>query len=191
MIYKFEHYSLDAARQELRRGAELVAVEPQVLDLIHYLIRNRERVVSKEDLIVNVWGGRMVSDSTLTSRVTVARQAIGDSGKDQRLIRTVARKGLRFIGEVQECRSSSSPSIHTETVAQHNETSSSRPGLAALQLPDKPSIAVLPFTNMSGDPAQEYFSDGITEDIISALSRLRWFFVIARNSTFAYKGQAV
>jgi TolB-like protein/Flp pilus assembly protein TadD len=192
LIYKFEDCSLDAARQELRRGAELVAVEPQVLDLIHYLIRNRERVVSKEDLIVNVWGGRAVSDSTLTSRITAARQAIGDSGKDQRLIRTVARKGLRFIGEVRECPSSTRPSVgYTETVAQHNETSSSRPGQAALQLPDKPSIAVLPFTNMSGDPAQEYFSDGITEDIISALSRLRWFFVIARNSTFAYKGQAV
>ena len=186
MIYRFEKYSLDADRQELQRGLELIAVEPQVFDILHYLVCNRERVVTKDDLIANVWGGRIVSDSTLTSRVTAARQAIGDSGKDQRLIRTVARKGLRFVGEVEECQPSTGSSAGMSgSGVQHNTAP------PALGLPDKPSIAVLPFANMSGDPAQEYFSDGITEDIISALSRLRWFFVIARNSTFAYKGQAV
>jgi TolB-like protein/Flp pilus assembly protein TadD len=184
LIYRFAECSLDADRQELRRCSELVAVEPQVIDLLHYLVRNRERVVTKDDLIAHVWGGRIVSDSTLTSRITTARQAIGDNGKDQRLIRTVARKGLRFVGEVEEHQSSAgSRAGSSSTSVQSN---------AAAPAPlDKPSIAVLPFTNMSGDPAQEYFSDGITEDIISALSRLRWFFVIARNSTFAYKGQAV
>ena len=185
MIYRFEDYSLDADRQELRHGSELVPVEPQVIDLIQYLICNRERVVTKDDLIASVWGGRVVSESTLTSRVTAARQAIGDSGKDQRLIRTVTRRGLRFVGEVKE---------HQPTTRSTNEIGGRctlNPGALAPVLPDKPSIAVLPFANMSGDPAQEYFSDGITEDIISALSRVRWFFVIARNSTFAYKGQAV
>lgn len=191
LIYKFENYSLDADRQELRRGAELIAVEPQVLDLIQYLICNRDRVVSKEDLIVNVWNGRIVSDSTLTSRITTARQTIGDSGDHQRLIRTLARKGLRFVGEVRESQSSNSLSTgKSEGSGKHDVAGVSSPAAAALRLPDKPSIAVMPFTNMSGDPAQEYFSDAITEDIISALSRLRWFFVIARNSTFAYKGQA-
>jgi DNA-binding winged helix-turn-helix (wHTH) protein len=102
LIYNFESYSLNVDRQELRRGADLVAVEPQVLDLLQYLIRNRERVVSKDDLIAHVWNGRIVSDSTLTSRITTARQALGDSGEQQRLIRTLARKGIRFVGEVRE-----------------------------------------------------------------------------------------
>lgn len=186
MIYSFENHVLDVGRQELRRGGELVAVEPQVLDLLQYLIRNRERVVSKDDLIANVWNGRIVSDSTLSSRITAARQAIGDSGEDQRLIRTLSRKGFRFVGELSEGASSDdqgSSSRDAEPLVSH--------GTLVPRLPEKPSIAVLPFTNMSGDSEQEYFSDGITEDIITALSRLRWFFVIARNSTFVYKGQAV
>ena len=102
LIYQFADYSLDVERQELRRGAELVDVEPQVLDLLQYLIRNRERVVSKDDLIEHVWHGRIVSKSTLTSRITAARHAIGDSGDQQRLIRTIARKGIRFVGEVRD-----------------------------------------------------------------------------------------
>jgi TolB-like protein len=191
VIYNFDDFSLDVERQELRRGADLVAVEPQVLDLLQYLIRNRERVVSKDDLIEHVWNGRNVSDSTLTSRITAARHAIGDNGNDQRLIRTIARKGIRFVGEVRE---NLSPARATAAkpvpLVEQNTTPSLSPGAAAPQLPDKPSIAVLPFSNMSGDFEQEYFSDGITEDIITALSRLRWFFVIARNSTFAYRGQA-
>jgi TolB-like protein len=186
LIYNFESYSLDVDRQELRCGAELIDVEPQVLDLLQYLIRNRERVVSKDDLIAHVWHGRIVSDSTLTSRIATARQAIGDSGDDQRLIRTIARKGIRFIGEVREGQSSTAIPAKSTPPA---EAEAAPAIMAAPQLPEKPSIAVLAFTNMSGDPEQEYFSDGITEDIITALARLRWFFVIARNSTFAYKGR--
>ena len=188
MIYLFEDYSLDVERQELRCGADLVAVEPQVLDLLQYLIENRERVASKDDLIEHVWGGRIVSDSTLTSRITSARQAIGDNGEDQRLIRTIARKGMRFVGEVREDRNAFATGVTSDAIS---APESGSPGTPAPRPPEKPSIAVLPFTNMSGDPEQEYFSDGITEDIISALSRLRWFFVIARNSTFVYKGHAV
>ena len=183
LIYIFEDYSLDVDRQELRRGTDLIVVEPQVLDLLHYLIRHRERVVSKDDLIADVWKGRIVSDSTLTSRITSARHAIGDSGKQQRLIRTIARKGLRFVGEVHE-----TPATHALLLKGAIAPLASS---AADSVPDKPSIAVLPFTNMSGDPEQEYFSDGITEDIITALSRFRWFLVIARSSTFVYKGQGV
>jgi len=102
LIYKFEDFSLDVDRQELWHGRDLVEVEPQVFDLLQYLIRNRERVVTKDDLIAHVWNGRMVSDSTLSSRITSARRAIGDSGDDQRLIRTIARKGIRFVGEIEE-----------------------------------------------------------------------------------------
>jgi TolB-like protein len=187
LVYRFEDFTLDKERHELWRGNELIAVEPQVLDLLRFLIENRERVVSKDDLIAHVWNGRIVSESTLTSRITAARHAVGDSGEEQRLIRTIARKGLRFVGEVIETagRAGAAPGLMTDTPASEAWHE------AAPRLPDKPSIAVLPFTNMSGDPEQEYFSDGITEDIISALSRLRWFFVIARNSTFVYKGHAV
>ena len=102
MIYRFGSYSLDVDRQELRCGDDLVQVEPKVLDLLQYLIRNRERVVSKDDLIANVWGGRIVSESTLTSRIAATRRAIDDTGQHQRRIRTIARKGLRFVAEVKE-----------------------------------------------------------------------------------------
>ena len=102
MIYDFEDCSLDTDRRELRRGSNLVAIEPQVFDLLLFLIRNRARVVSKDDLIAEVWNGRIVSESALYSRITNARHAIGDTGEAQRLIRTIARKGLRFVGEVRE-----------------------------------------------------------------------------------------
>lgn len=106
---RFENHILDADRRELRRGAELVAVEPQVFDLLLYLVQNRDRVVSRDDLIAAVWGGRIVSDSTLDSRINAARKALGDSGKAQRLIRTAARKGLRFVGAVNEANSDATP----------------------------------------------------------------------------------
>ncbi len=187
MIYTFENYSLDMDRLELKRGTELVPIDPQVLDLLQYLIRNRERVVSKDDLIANIWNGRIVSESTLTSRIAAVRQAIGDSGEHQRLIRTIARKGIRFVGEVAESAGGAVASI---------ETSEPSPSIAPLagaptHNPDKPSIAVLPFTNMSDDATQEYFSDGLTEDVITGLSQQPWFYVIARNSTFSYKGKSL
>ncbi len=102
MQFLFANHTLDTDRRELRRGSEPIAVEPQVFDLLVYLVQNREHVVSKDDLIASVWGGRTVSDSTLTSRINAARKAVGDSGEDQKLIRTIARKGLRFVGAVQE-----------------------------------------------------------------------------------------
>jgi pimeloyl-ACP methyl ester carboxylesterase/DNA-binding winged helix-turn-helix (wHTH) protein len=100
--FRFEDHLLDSDRRELRRGSDLVALEPQVFDLLLYLIQNRDRVASKDDLIAAVWGGRIVSDSTLTSRINAARKAVCDSGREQRLIRTIARKGVRFIGAVEE-----------------------------------------------------------------------------------------
>jgi pimeloyl-ACP methyl ester carboxylesterase len=100
--FVFGDYSLDIGRRELRRGAHLVEIEPQVFDLLVYLVQNRDRVVTKDDLIAAVWGGRIVSESTLSSRITAVRKAIGDSGEQQALIRTAARKGIRFVGEVSE-----------------------------------------------------------------------------------------
>ena len=102
MQFRFENQILDSDRRELRRGSELVSLEPQVFDLLLYLIQNRDRVVSKDDLIASVWGSRIVSDSTLDSRINATRKAVGDSGDEQRLIRTVARRGVRFVCAVDE-----------------------------------------------------------------------------------------
>ena len=142
-------------------------------------MQNREHVVSKDELLDVVWGGRIVSESTLTSHINAARKAIGDSGQEQRLIRTIARKGFRFVGDVGEGQASVGFSSTSAGATDANEPSAHAP-----ELPDKPSIAVLPFLNLSGDPEQEYFADGVVEDIISALSRIGWLFVIARNSSF-------
>jgi TolB-like protein/cytochrome c-type biogenesis protein CcmH/NrfG len=187
MILSFGNHELDVERRELKRANTPVHVEPQVFDLLIYLVENRDRVVSKDDLIASVWGGRIVSDSTLTSRINAARKAIGDSGENQKLIRTIARKGVRFVGAVR-VQSDCDAEAPATGLPPDGVPEPSRP---ALPLPDRPAIAVLPFINMSGDQEQEYFSDGISEDIITALSKLRWFFVIARNSSFIYKGKAV
>jgi TolB-like protein len=184
--FTFEDYVLDPERRELTRGAKPVAIGPQVFDLLLHLVRNREHVVSKDELLDGVWDGRIVSESTLTSHINAARKALADNGQEQRLIRTVARKGFRFVGDVGEIETPDSL-----FAARTAPRSSSRTPADALPLPDKPSIAALPFVNLSGDAEQEYFTDGVVEDIISALSRIRWLFVIARNSSFTYKGRAV
>ena len=186
MKFLFDNHALDTDRRELHRGSERIAVEPQVFDLLVYLVQNCDRVVSKDDLIASVWHGRIVSDSTLTSRINAARKAVGDSGEDQKLIRTVVRKGLRFVGTVHAKSNGAEPAHAAGPLDEVRE-----PSRAGLPLPDRPAIAVLPFINMGGDAEQEYFSDGISEDIITALSKLRWFFVIARNSSFIYKGKTV
>src|SRR5437762_2586627 len=177
MRFLFEDYALDTERRELCRRGEVVRMEPQAFDLLEYLIQNRGRLVSRDDLIASVWAGRIVSDSAMTTRINAARCAIDDTGKAQRLIKTVPRKGIRFVGTVLEGEAGG-----TEV--------GSRPSTPSLALPDKPSIAVLAFTNMSGEPGQEYFSDGITEDIITELSRFSELFVVARNSSFRYKGRS-
>jgi DNA-binding winged helix-turn-helix (wHTH) protein len=179
--YLFEDCALDTDRRELRRGGAIVAVPPKVFDLLHYLVSNRERVVSKDELISTVWDARIVSDAAITTRLNVARRAIGDSGEEQRLVKTFQRKGVRFVGTVREA------SNQRGTPATSAATEAPRPTHA---LPEKASIAVLPFTNMSGDREQEYFSDGITDDIITELSRFSELFVIARNSSFRFKGRA-
>jgi len=199
MPFCFAGYTIDVSRRELWLRDEAVHLEPQVFDVLVYLIENRDRVVTKNDLFTAVWQGRIVSETTLSSRINAARRAIGDTGEKQEMIRTVARKGVRFVAPVHE---SSMPvpdtqigTTHFARVTSGSISAESPPRSSedsqALPLPDGPSIAVLPFTNLSSDPEQDYFADGIVEDIITALSRTRWLFVIARNSSFTYKGRAV
>ena len=188
--FHFSNHVLDGALRELTRDGETIAVEPQVFDLLVYLVENRDRVVSKDDLIETIWEGRIVSKSTLTSRINAARKAVGDNGKDQAVIRTIAKKGFRFVGGVSDTlrrtirqllhRSRNRPAGNTLAGGGH-ECRSSRRSIVP------PSRCC----HSTGEPEQNYFSEGISEDIITALSKLRWFYVIARNSSFVYKGKAV
>jgi TolB-like protein len=163
-IIEFEDFEVDLARGELRRGGKPVSVEPQVFDLIAVLSAHPGEMMSRDDLIREVWGGRIVSDSAISSRINAARTALGDNGQVQRLIKTIPRRGFRFEGVARD--------------------TSNVPAATAT---DKPSVAVLPFQNLSGDPEQAYFSDGITDDIITDLSRYAELFIIARHSSFAYR----
>jgi adenylate cyclase len=182
MKYRFSSCELDTDRHELSVGGVPRPVEPQVFALLQYLIANREQVVSKDDIIDTVWKGRIVSDEALSSRISTARKAVGDDGHAQTVIRTVARRGFRFVADVEVLEASRDEAdVGVEVVGS---------GTLVREV-DKPAIAVLPFDNMSNDPEQEYFSDGLTEDIISALALWRMFPVIARNSSFVYKGRAV
>jgi TolB-like protein/Flp pilus assembly protein TadD len=191
--FRFGDFEIDAARHELRQAGAAVHIEPQVFDLLVYLVQNRDRIVSKDELIETIWHGRVISEAALSSRISAARRALGDNGNDQALIRTLHKRGFRFVGDVDEGSAPAAIAASPNPLppATAPDTLKVLPTAGPLPLPDKPSIAVLPFQNMSQDPEQEYFADGLTEDIITGLSRQRWFFVIARNSSFTYKGEAV
>lgn len=170
MLFSFEDYTLDPDRRELRRGSTLLPIEPQVFDLLAFLVSNRDRLVSRDDLLAAVWGGRIVSESTIASRINAARRAVGDNGEQQRLIRTIIGKGIRFTGSVREQRS-------IDVLIS--------PGVPRL------SMIVLPFANLSNDPKQEHIADGITDDLTIDLSRISGGFVIARNTAFTFKGKPI
>ncbi|WP_426528898.1 winged helix-turn-helix domain-containing tetratricopeptide repeat protein [Bradyrhizobium sp. McL0615] len=183
MRYLFEDFAFDTDRRELHRGTEMVSIAPQVFDLLDYLIRNRERVVSKDDLISAVWNGRVVSDAALTTRLNAARSAIGDTGEKQRLIKTLPRKGFRFVGTVEEAERST---VEPAGSAAHSGDTKHVPASAP-----RLSIVVLPFANLGGDIEQDYFVDGVTENLTTDLSRIGGSFVIGRHTAFTYKNKAV
>ena len=184
LLVKFTNFTLDTDRRELKGAGGAIHVEPQVFDLLFYLAQNPNRVIGKDELIEHVWKGRIVSDAALNSRINAARRAVGESGEKQVLIRTVPRRGFLFTAEFA---TQAPDSVITSTI---------RGGVTSiensnLKQPDKPSIAVLPFENLSRDVDQEYFADGVAEDVITGLSRIKWLFVIARNSSFAYRGHTL
>jgi adenylate cyclase len=184
MRYSFENFSLETASRQIVSNGTAIAVEPQVFDLIEFLLKNSARVVTHDELLKHVWGGRLVSESSLSARISAARGAIGDNGKDQRLIKTHAKKGFRFIGAVlQESDESSVGQFETRSPASSE--------LASKASTPLPSIAVTPFRNSGTTELGDYFSDGIVEDIVLSLAGLGELFVISRGSTFAFRGTEV
>ncbi len=202
MIYQFGEYVLDTAIFELQRAGARVSVEPQVFSLLLHLIENRDRVVSKDDLIYAVWDNRAISDTTLSSRIFAIRRAVGDTGQAQAVIQTIPRRGFRFVAAVTINDEGPTPALPTsdddlEAVPPAIE----RPGGgdAAVKSRDAtadsvqpttvlPTIAVLPFDNASAG-LDEYFCDGLTEDIISNLTHFSEIRVIASRSSFQFKNR--
>jgi TolB-like protein/Tfp pilus assembly protein PilF len=179
---QFSDCEIDVAAFELRRGGQPCAVEPQVFELLLYLARNPDRLVTKSDLIENVWGGRIVSDSTLASRIKSARRAIGDDGEQQKLIRTVHGRGVRFIGDVR---------LEPPPMSEPANDASREPQITSPSHRAQPRvvIAVLNFANTGADAGQEYFADGLTQDIITDLGRFRLLDVVARNRSSRFRRQ--
>jgi len=181
LVYQFNQITLDTAQYSLCLSGKPISVEPQGFDLLNYLITNRDRVVTRHELLENLWKGKVVTDSALGARLKAARKAVGDSGGRQEVIKTIHGRGYQFVSSITEI--DAEKTIPEQPDAKINKTNQA--------VKDTPSIAVLPCKNMSGDPEQGYFADGMSEDIITTLSRLPDLIVIARNSTFVYKERAV
>jgi TolB-like protein/Tfp pilus assembly protein PilF len=175
MIYCFNQYELDTEQFQLSLSGDAVPVEPLAFNLLVYLIENRDRVVSREELLDNLWKGKVVTDAALGARLKDARKAVGDSGSKQAVIKTLHGRGYQFVAEMHE-----STCIIGTLITEPDLLSS----------PDKPSVAVLPFVNLSDDAKQDYFSEGITDDIITALSKIKNLLVIAKSSTSVYKSDS-
>jgi TolB-like protein/DNA-binding winged helix-turn-helix (wHTH) protein len=206
--YQFSDFEIDLSQQELRRLGKAVHIEPQVFDLIVHLVRNHDRIVSKDELIETIWNGRIISEAALSSRINGARRALGDNGNDQALIRTLHKRGFRFVGNVQAVTAPDADAQAVRLAPDDSAAPADVPVSVSVsaevrRLDDvvseavkaeavtRPSIAVLPFGNMSDDPENDYFSYGLTEDIIRLLARNRWLSVISRHSTVAFQGRTV
>jgi TolB-like protein len=173
MLYKFGAYTLDPDRCELYFGTHQVELEPQVLSVLAYLVQERARIVTRGDLIAAVWNGRIVSDSTINSRIAAARKIIGDDGASQTMIRSFPRRGYRFVA-----------SVETEEQP-HDRALPSAPYLSGLRA----SIVILPFTNLSREPEQDQFLEGLVDDITTALTQFRHLIVVPRSVGASYKGR--
>src|SRR5271167_4188616 len=177
-IHAFGPFRLDPDTEILFRGAEPVPLGSRAVSLLRVLVERPGVPVSKHSLIEAAWSGLVVEESNLTVQIAALRRVLGETAGGELWIETLPRRGYRFVGPVAKKEIGHALGTHTDVPL-------------VLALPDKPSIAVLPFQSMTGDPEQEYFAEGISEDLITGLSKLRWFFVIARNSSFTYKGNAV
>jgi len=188
MIYKFENIEIDTDRFELRQGGVARKVEPQVFALIELLVANHDRMVSKDELNLRIWGGRVVSEAVVNSRIRSARRALGDDGKTQRLIKTIHNRGFRFVGEPVEERAVSTGYFAPK---EHPVATTSIELADSPTLTGRPSIAVLPFQMLSADQRYDMVADAVAHEVIVELSRLHWLFVIARGSSFRFRGPDV
>jgi TolB-like protein/DNA-binding winged helix-turn-helix (wHTH) protein len=204
MQYRFADFQLDLSQHELRRGGKSVHIEPQVFDMIVHLVRHHDRIVSKDELIETIWNRRIISEAALSSRINAARRALGDNGNDQIFIRTLHKRGFRFIGDVQCVEAGADTALVPDAPARSGDGPVSISISAELDYLDdvvsesvkaesitRPAIAVMPFANLSGNAENDYFSYGMTEDIIRLLARNRWLAVLSRHSTSAFQGRAV
>lgn len=188
MRYRFDQFEIDLERYELRRGRDVCPTEPLVFDLISYLVRNANRIVSRDDVVVAVWQGRAISDATISSCIKSARKALGDTGDNQSYIRTIRGRGFEFCANVEVPQDPASPEVPSPAAQAALSSPSAAAPLASDQDP-KPILVVLPFSNLNAE-ADEYFADGLTEDIITNLSRFRDLRVIGGASSFQFKGRA-
>jgi TolB-like protein len=175
-VYAFGPFRLETSAEILFRGAAALPVGRRAVGVLRALLEHPGVPVSKDALMQAAWPGLAVEENNLTVQIAALRRVLGEEPGGDRWIETLPRRGYRFVGPIAK---PDEPLVSTAARA------------AAPPLPDKPSIVMLPFANLSDDPEQEYFADGMVEDITTALSKLRWFFVIARNSAFTYKGRAV
>ena len=176
---EFGRFRVLTHRREVLVDGRPIELGGRAFDTLLALIDAHGSVVSKEELISRVWPGRIIEEGNLRTQIRALRRALGDDD----LIRTVAGRGYQFTAEVRSLGTSQALTEYEATTGLAVTEAPQPP----LPLPEKPSIAVLPFDNMSGDPNQEFFADGMVEEIITALSRIRWLFVIARNSSFTYR----
>src|SRR6185437_10606329 len=176
-LYQFGPFRLDPEAGILYRGAEPTMLGQRAVALLRRLLENAGVPVSKDALVEAGWGGLAVADNNLTVQIAALRRVLADTADGESWIETLPRRGYRYVG----------PAVATSI----SDASAAARAASAPALPEKPSVAVLPFSNLSGDPEQEYFADGMVDDIITGLARINWLFVIARNSTLAYKGRAV
>ena len=174
-VIRFDDFELDTARFELRKAGKHIALEPQAFDLLVLLAKNHRRTVTKEDIFTAIWSDRVVSDAALSSQIKAVRRALGDDGVSQRIVSTVHGRGFRFLAAVQD-------GAATGTAADTRGASAAPTAVAR-----RPSVAVLPLSNLNRDPNEDYFADGITEDVTTALSKHRWLTVVARNPAFAFR----
>jgi len=184
MIYRFDAYELDIAKAELRSQGQPVAIEPQVLALLAFLVENRERLVSKDEIFEKIWERRVVSDSALSSRIKSARKALGDDGRTQRYIKTAHGQGFRFMAEVRIERDAIGTHADAVQIAAPGQEVVAR----AADVASRPSIAVLPFRLIGDAGPYAAIADGLPHELITELARLRWLFVIARGSSFRLRG---
>lgn len=176
-VLSFDEFELDTSLFELRRSGERVAIEPQVFDLLLFLARNHGRTVTREEIFAAIWGDRIVSEAALSGQIKAARRALGDDGTSQRFIATVHGRGFRFVQPARSVAFGPAAPSPEERNSSDAFTEGAR----------RPSVAVLPFVNQNRDCDEDYFADGISEDVITTLSKYRWLTVAARNPSFAFR----